>query len=501
MIQHPYYPIVYIRGYAGSQGGVEETVATPYMGFNLGSTKLRQEPGGEIARHIFESPLIRLRKDHDYIDAYTDGDVVPEGAEVQPRSVWIFRYYDRVSKEMPEEEGTRPEIEEYAKDLQKFIERIRDHVCGKGDTPESVQDRERFKVYLVAHSMGGLIARCYLQTILEAGTAEQIVDKAFTYGTPHRGIDMKLVGNLLQALPVNNTENFYRPRMKEYLSLDDETDVASLGGKFPKERFFCVVGTNHRDYEAARGTSRVAVGPMSDGLVRISNAVVEGAPRAFLHRSHSGHYGLVNSEGGYQNLRRFLFGNARVDVLLQIGSITLPPDVWKEKDKGKEIEASYHFEVISRVRGERWDLHRRTVGEESAQFVDYERVQDPKPIHLASMYLIDAAKVRKDGGLGFSVDFRLRVPEYRVDKRWWRDDYYEGGYVHREKYNFELKTGRAPTLAWGRDSRTTNRTSQTRRGRRRGEGVFDFTIPIADSSHPKLTGKLILQVKPWNDHV
>ena len=48
--------------------------------------------------------------------------------------------------------------------------------------------------------------------------------------------------------------------------------------------------------------------PMSDGLVQIKNASVAGAPRAFVHRSHSGHYGIVNSEEGYQNLRRFLCG-------------------------------------------------------------------------------------------------------------------------------------------------------------------------------------------------
>ena len=41
-IEHPYYPIIYIRGYAMTQSAVEDTVADPYMGFNLGSTKLRQ---------------------------------------------------------------------------------------------------------------------------------------------------------------------------------------------------------------------------------------------------------------------------------------------------------------------------------------------------------------------------------------------------------------------------------------------------------------------------
>ena len=37
---HPYHPIIYVRGFAATQGEIEETVADPYMGFNIGSTKV-----------------------------------------------------------------------------------------------------------------------------------------------------------------------------------------------------------------------------------------------------------------------------------------------------------------------------------------------------------------------------------------------------------------------------------------------------------------------------
>jgi hypothetical protein len=81
---------------------------------------------------------------------------------------------------------------------------------------------------------------------------------------------------------------------------------------FPLDRVFCLVGTNAKDYEAAAGLSRGVVGPESDGLVQIEQAQVPGAHRAFVHRSHSGRYGIVNSEEGYQNLQRFLFGDVKV---------------------------------------------------------------------------------------------------------------------------------------------------------------------------------------------
>lgn len=39
---------------------ISDTVATPYMGFELGSTKIRQAWDGTVHRLIFESPLVRL---------------------------------------------------------------------------------------------------------------------------------------------------------------------------------------------------------------------------------------------------------------------------------------------------------------------------------------------------------------------------------------------------------------------------------------------------------
>ena len=71
-------------------------------------------------------------------------------------------------------------------------------------------------------------------------------------------------------------------------------------GEFPLHHVFCLVGTDAADYDAALGLSAKVVGPQSDGLVQIDNAYVPNTPRAFVHRGHSGRYGVVNSEEGYQ---------------------------------------------------------------------------------------------------------------------------------------------------------------------------------------------------------
>lgn len=491
----PFYPIVYIRGYAGTQSAVEATVATPYMGFNLGSTMIRQAPDRSTYNYIFESPVIRLGKDHEYRDVFERGDIIVRGQAFPPRSIWVFRYYDQVSKEMSAD-PERPEMEEYAKQLGDFLDEIRDMICDSDDEQEAEENRNDFKVYLVAHSMGGLIARTYLQREKARRDDPVEVDKVFTYATPHNGIDLKILGNLLTAIPFNNAENFNRQRMRKYLDLSSrDVPVSSLDDKFPPERFFCLVGTNHRDY----GVQQLAVGPMSDGLVRISNSYVDGSARAFVHKSHSGTFGIVNSEEGYQNLRRFLFGNARVDVLLQIDEITYPPDVAKERDEGKNVDASYHLEVVAKVRGTRWDLHRRTVSEDSAMFIETERIGSGKPLMLMSGFLLLGARVNEgDESMGFSLDLGLRVPEYRVDGFLWMNNYYEGGYVLRDKFNFDFIPGSPPSLKYGRDTRTTNRATTPLEPARTDEGGWEFTIPLDDESDPKLVGKLIIRSSPWN---
>ena len=87
-LYHPYHPIIYVRGFAGTQGEIEETVADPYMGFNIGSTKARRVWDGTMRRFFFESPLVRLKdervwsnsdsgltlSDRRYDDVYVDGE-------------------------------------------------------------------------------------------------------------------------------------------------------------------------------------------------------------------------------------------------------------------------------------------------------------------------------------------------------------------------------------------------------------------------------------------
>ena len=499
MINPPFYPIVYVRGYAGSQSAVEDTVATPYMGFNLGSTKIRQLWDRAIVKYIFESPLIRLMKDHKYLDVYSDGDVTKD-QKVNAKSIWIYRYYEAVSKDF-DPESKRLEIETHAEGLHTLIEEIRDRICGPADSqdPGVSAARDKFKVYVVAHSMGGLVTRCYLQNIYPSKeTGKPVpVDKVFTYATPHGGIDFRVIGNVPSFIHKNNIDNFNEDRIRGYLKIS-KGPVHSLDGNFDTDRFFSLVGTNYRDYAAAKGLSSLAVGPMSDGLVQIRNACALNTPRAYVHRSHSGHYGIVNSEEGYQNLRRFLFGNVRIDIMLEIDDITLPAVVEREKAKGYEIRASYNAETVVRVRGARWDLHRRTAGESSAHFISYQRIKEKRPIYLYTGYLLESARASSRAPLGFSLDFGVLVPEYYVDRDWRLDRHFDGGYIYRDKINFDLSLkSDSHSLKYGFDSRTPNRATKKLEPVVQ-ENVTEFRIPVVRTTKPGLSANFVIQARPWS---
>lgn len=523
-LEAPYYPIIYVRGYAGSEGEKDDTAADPYMGFNLGATVVRQEWTGNVFRHYFESPVVRLMKDHDYRDVYYVGSEMPSGVAVSARSIFVYRYYDIVSNLVGT--GELVAIEDHARGLGDLIETVRDRVC-----QDEACDPASFRVYLVAHSMGGLVVRAFLQNpALGRPETRRMVDKVFTYATPHNGIDLQVLGNVPGFFTANNADNFNRDRMCVYLGLPPGTgDVATLNGQFDPDRFFCLVGTNDRDYDAVKGLSRRAVGPMSDGLVRIRNAAVSGswqengtrvqrhAPRAFVHRSHSGYFGIVNSEDGYQNLTRFLFGNFRVDGVLRIRELTLPPKVeraWKEEDKA--IRASYHFDVVVRVRGARWDLHRRLVAEDSAVFRKFDDLfpnepgKQPRHPHLFSTFIALWARATGRQTLGFSVELAVHVPEYEVDGFLMLDDHYPGGTLYRDKLNFQLNPSDKDgwTLLSGADSRTPNRATRALEPldpddiaaplpgfARPGDRLY--SVPVEQKTRPGIQADLILRAREW----
>src|SRR5512143_1165892 len=431
MADTPRYPIIYVRGYAMTESEITETTSTPYMGLELGSTKARQAWDGAVRKVFFESPIVRLMKEG-YSDIYRDGLQIETGP-IPLQSIIIHRYYDVADPDFGS--GKVPTIIEAAKGLSDLILRVRDQACLSGQMKP-----EDFKVYLVAHSMGGLVCRCFLQnSAAGSDAARTLVDKVFTFATPHNGIEMAGL-NVPGFFGLWDMNNFNRGEMRKYLGITDKNvGVNSLDGKFDPRRFFCLVGTDSKDYEVARGASRLLAGELSDGLVRIENAYVTGAPRAHVHRSHSGPYGIVNSEEGFQNLRRFLFGNVVVDGVLAIEDLPLPPTTWLQKMLGTKI--GYYFEVVVATRGALdFDLTRRTIANNSAILRSRSEIfeddgalkGDARHPHLFSTFLDLSKRPSGSDEMMFTVQLSVSMITYTGEDTPSDQHYVPGEYLFRD---------------------------------------------------------------------
>ena len=118
--------------------------------------------------------------------------------------------------------------------------------------------------------------------------------------------------------------------------------------------------------------------------------------------------------------------------------ITLPEPIQKLKDEGKEIRASYHLRT-GQVRGATYYLHERREEQSSAIFKTYDEIIEKKePIYLFSGFLDKRSKTKnsRDTALAFAIRVAILVPLYEVDKKFWFDSYFPGGYIIDETITF-----------------------------------------------------------------
>lgn len=494
------YPIVYIRGYAMTPQEVDTTFNMPYYGFNLGSSVIRQARDEKPVMRIFESPVVRLIKEEGYHDSFNkyvsaSNEPIPDSVLNDKmewrKTLWIFRFYDRESSLF---QGKRVKIEDYAESLALFLDGVR-KACGNPDG---------FKVNLVAHSMGGLIARCYLQnkTFFQRpalnSTNPVAINKLFTYGTPHRGITFRQglgwIEDLRDLVGTYGADTFGEKRIREFLSLDDQEDLRNfhpVRNDLTVERTFCIVGTNYEDYVV--WVSKKAVGPGSDGLVATENAYMKGAPRAYIHRAHFGPYGIVNSEEGYQNLTRFLFGNIRFEVILD------PLNVVKHLPGVKrDVDLDYlQVEVDVVIRG--LPNYIQTRRENSQSSITIKMIRNPagpgfvqednKATHLFTGYLRNNKRMSGDPFMHWAIQLRVE-PHYRYEHGI-RTSRFEGEAILNDRLHVGIRY-EPLELKYRWSTKSTFTTQPVTPGQ-------DVALPLASDALKYIeNGSLRMRLTPWD---
>lgn len=181
---------------------------------------------------------------------------------------------------------------------------------------------------------------------------------------------------------------------------------------------FYLIGTNPADYDVALVLSSKAVGAKSDGLVHIESAYVPGTRFAYVHRSHSGRYGMVNSEEGYQNLHRFLFGD--LEVTADLVHFRLP------EDEGEDVV--WQAETRLAIRGLPIVMHEQLTAHHCPILLHRPPRSAPadRPQPLATTFLSSSPRRRVEDDPRMRYVLHLRILSLRErDGTFWCQDHLE----------------------------------------------------------------------------
>lgn len=501
-IQPPYYPVVYVRGYAMTETEREETFHDTYYGFAATSVEKRQVPPPDYLRaDLFEGQLIRFMKmgQTAYFDATNRG--LEDCTDNPSRSLWVCRFYD--------EDVLRNklrDIEDHAKDLHQLVcelipQRLRERGVNLGP-----KDRD-YKVILVAHSMGGLVCRTLIQNILPAHDQDpkSWIHRLVTMGTPHKGIELGRIPDfleraLMRGLNPFNANIFEARRMRQYLKLPEGCEPHSLGDDqapfaFPVKRCFCLIGSDYESYGAVQHVT----GTFSDGLVKQDRAyVVAGKPDAKgkyrreqksywanVHRAHSGRRGIVNSYESFENLHRFLFGNIKAEIYLENTNLGTAQE--------KNTEYYYDVEFALSIRGTPVYLHRRQQ-DPCENAIRYAREDlEAKTVLLHTIFMNSALKTEaKKPFSHFQLQFRIGERAIKKGLLWDRE--YPEKTIYGE--DLEVRVGDFDETQEGTEVqyRWLSEGSDWKNAEKSSHG---FRIPLRSAG--SLSGNFLIAASQWPD--
>jgi hypothetical protein len=203
----------------------------------------------------------------------------------------------------------------------------------------------------------------------------------------------------------------------------------------------------------------------------------------------------------------------RVEGMLDIDKVTLPREVQQELDRRRKVRASYKFEVVATVRGAQWQVHRRTVRENSAIQRTFDElfpqdaagVRSPnreKSPHLFSVFLDPTKSLARKKSVAFAFDLAALVPDYEVEGVLWLNRHFEGGYIYRDLILVEATPAPAARGGWrltyGYQSETPNSANKKTEVSDLDDGGLTFSIPVeSKKGDPSLTGVLRIELRPW----
>jgi len=147
--------------------------------------------------------------------------------------------------------------------------------------------------------------------------------------------------------------------------------------------------------------------------------------------------------------------------------------------------------------------------EDSVACRSHQTLVDPndkraRSIYLSSIFLADRTRVDRDRpSLAYGLTLGVRVPDYEVERKFWTDGHYEGGYLFRDTMIVEITRPQQAdadwTVAFDWQSKNLGRASQSLSYKTLMNGKIQMWVPFGSDSAPGISGKLRFVVSTWND--
>jgi pimeloyl-ACP methyl ester carboxylesterase len=142
-------------------------------------------------------------------------------------------------------------------------------------------------IIIVAHSMGGLIARQYLVNCKKEKTDIRNIRMLFTFATPHNGSHIAKGISLIPKIPSFN---------KLYITISEKLNYRispQIGDLSNLNKFIIQLNQDWRDFNVERDLQFIRIGGNKDWLVRTNSSNLHNDDLNNLYYFDYGHSGLI----------------------------------------------------------------------------------------------------------------------------------------------------------------------------------------------------------------
>ncbi len=128
-----------------------------------------------------------------------------------------------------------------------------------------------------------------------------------------------------------------------------------------------------------------------------------------------------------------------------------------------------------------------------------------KSYHHPTTFLANKARIapENDPSLTYGLTLGVRAPDYEVERKFWPDAHYEGGYLFQDSMIVKMtqpsNEGEDWTVTFDWQSNNLGGASQSLTYKTLKSGRLQMVVPFGSNNAPGIAGQLRFLVSAWNE--